>query len=161
METLLKVWKPLLYFIQMSLVLLLFLSHYVSFSLWQVKQFPESLAAQKDSEVILNCFVTGDTTPSKVKWLRQDIVKKTHIFSQRPEAHESNDPRMDWALKCHTINYALHITNITFTDTGTYYCVAYGGGDGRLHNISGKGTYLRVKGMHELHLESFSFHVYW
>ncbi|XP_039623392.1 tyrosine-protein phosphatase non-receptor type substrate 1-like [Polypterus senegalus] len=127
-------------------ILLFFIFPDVSFSFWQVKQFPDSLAAQKDSEVILNCFVTGDTTPSKVKWLRQDIVNKTHVFSRRPEAHESNDPRMGWALKYHTINYALRITNITFTDIGTYYCVAYGRGDGKLHSISGKGTFLSVKG---------------
>ncbi|XP_039719847.1 signal-regulatory protein beta-1-like [Pteropus medius] len=126
------------------LILLLGLTGEAAEKELQVIQPDKSVSVAAGETATLNCTLTSLNPVGPIQWFRGTAPDRELIYSFRG----GHFPRITTAAdttKRNTMDYSIHISNITPADTGTYYCVKFRKGDTDAVPLrSGPGTQLVV-----------------
>ncbi|XP_058876786.1 tyrosine-protein phosphatase non-receptor type substrate 1 isoform X2 [Acipenser ruthenus] len=111
-----------------------------------ITQDPDSVTGTEEGEVTLPCTLSRVGPAGPVRWYRDTGSGRQYLYSTgTPPPNERNDPRVSRVYPDYPTDLSIRIVNLTLSDSGTYYCVKYGGFVETLI-ASGSGTRLSVRG---------------
>ncbi|MGH0177309.1 UNVERIFIED_CONTAM: hypothetical protein FKN15_074950 [Acipenser sinensis] len=110
-----------------------------------ITQDPDSVTGTEEGEVTLPCTLSRVGAAGPVRWYRGTGSGREYLYSTgTPPPNERNDPRVSRVYQDHPTDLSIRIVKMTLSDSGTYYCVKYGGIDETLI-ASGSGSRLSVR----------------
>ena len=109
-----------------------------------------SVSVAAGETATLRCTMTSLRPVGPAKWFRGTGPGRELIYSQK-EAPFPRVTNVSDATKRNNMDFSIRISNITPADTGVYYCVKFGKGEGNdVEFKSGPGTHLTVSGEYGL-----------
>ena len=113
----------------------------------KVIQPEKSVSVRAGGSATLNCTVTSLLPVGPMRWFRGVGHRRNLIYSYTGE-HLPRITNLSDATKRNNLDFSIRISNVTFADAGTYYCVKFqkGSSEPDTEIQSGGGTELIVLG---------------